>query len=149
MTRIVKITEADRQDYITMARDFYSGPGVLHSVKDDIIIRTFDEIVRSDEYLAGYMFKDEKEENLGYAVLSFSFSPEVGGKSIFIEEIYVRPEYRGKGIGHLFLDYTDSLLTGEVRRLRLEAVDTNEGAISLYERYGFKRLDYMQMTKDI
>ncbi|MBR5515960.1 MAG: GNAT family N-acetyltransferase [Clostridia bacterium] len=142
-----KFEEKDREIFMIMANDFYSGPGVLHKVDPKVLERTFDEMISQSPFLEGYIF--ENEENIvGYAELSYSFAPEVGGRSIFIEEIFVCEEYRGKGIGHEFLDFAVSLVKDDVRRIRLEATRTNEKAVALYRKFGFEELDYMQMVID-
>lgn len=147
MIEICKIKKEDSQDFIRMATEFYSGPGVLHAVDPKVIQRTLDEILRDSPFLEGFIFKKEGKA-VGFAELSYSFAPEVGGKSIFIEEIFVDAEHRGQGIGHMFLDFCTSLVKGDVRRIRLEATRSNEKAIALYRSYGFKELDYMQMVID-
>ncbi|MBR6513756.1 MAG: GNAT family N-acetyltransferase [Clostridia bacterium] len=147
MTEIRKLTKKDSADFLRMAKEFYSGPGVLHEVDPAVIQRTLDEMLSDSPFLEGYIFEKEGKV-VGYAELSFSFSPEVGGRYIFIEEIFVDEPYRGQGIGHEFLDYCVSLVKGETRRLRLEATRSNEKAIALYRSYGFEELDYMQMVID-
>lgn len=142
-----KIEERDRAIFMEMGNEFYSGPGVLHKVDPKVLERTFDEMVSESPFLEGFIFESEGEI-VGYAELSYSFAPEVGGKSIFVEEIFVCEEYRGRGIGHEFLEYVTSLVQGDIRRVRLEATRTNEKAIALYRKFGFKELDYMQMVVD-
>ena len=147
MVLIRKIEERDSAEFIRMANEFYSGPGVLHKVDPMVIKRTLDEMLADSPFLEGFIFEKEGKV-IGYAELSYSFAPEVGGRSIFIEEIFVDEGYRGMGIGHQFLDYCVSLVQGETRRIRLEATRSNEKAIALYRSYGFTELDYMQMVID-
>lgn len=142
-----KMEEKDRAKFMIMGDEFYSGPGVLHKVDPKVLERTFDEMVSNSPFLEGIIF-ELNGEIVGYAELSYSFAPEVGGKSIFIEEIFVVEKYRNQGIGHEFLEYVTSLVDGDVRRVRLEATATNEKAIALYKKFGFKVLDYMQMVID-
>lgn len=147
MITIRKIEERDSEEFLEMAKEFYSGPGVLHQVDPLVIKRTLEEMLSESPFLSGFIF-EEGGQTVGYAELSYSFAPEVGGRSIFIEEIFVKEDYRGKGIGHKFLDYCLTLVSGDTRRIRLEATRTNKKAIALYESYGFCELDYMQMVVD-
>lgn len=147
MIEIRKIKKEDSESFIRMATEFYSGPGVLHEVDPMVIKRTLDEMLSDSPFLEGFIFEAEGK-TVGYAELSYSFAPEVGGKSIFIEEIFVDAEYRSQGIGHKFLDFCVSLVKGDTRRIRLEATRSNEKAIALYRSYGFEELDYMQMVID-
>ncbi|MBQ3183619.1 MAG: GNAT family N-acetyltransferase [Clostridia bacterium] len=147
MIEIRKLEARDSEDFLRMATEFYSGPGVLHEVDPMVIKRTLDEMLSGGPFLEGYIFEKEGK-TVGYAELSYSFAPEVGGRSIFIEEIFVDEPYRGQGIGHEFLDFCVSLVCGETRRVRLEATRSNKKAIALYRSYGFEELDYMQMVID-
>ena len=147
MIKIRKLEKKDSEVFLRMAKEFYSGPGVLHEVDPIVIKRTLDEMLSDSPFLEGFIFENDTEV-VGYAELSYSFAPEVGGRSIFIEEIFVDEAYRGQGIGHKFLDYCISLVQGETRRIRLEATRSNEKAIALYRSYGFRELDYMQMVVD-
>ncbi len=147
MIEIRKIKKEDSESFIRMASEFYSGPGVLHEVDPMVIKRTLDEMLSDSPFLEGFIFEKDGK-TVGYAELSYSFAPEVGGKSIFIEEIFVDAEHRGQGIGHKFLDWCVSLVKGDTRRIRLEATRSNEKAIALYRSYGFEELCYMQMVVD-
>ena len=139
-----KIEAADHQTFIQYCRDFYSSPAVLHKVPDSVFEATFAELMRGDEYLEGYIFTDNGE-NLGYALLSKSFSPEVGGRLILVEEIYILEAARGKGIASEFFAYLDRR---GAKRIRLEYEHSNTGAVRLYKRLGFSELPYGQMVKD-
>ena len=147
MIEIRKIKPEDSEDFIRMATEFYSGPGVLHAVDPAVVQRTLDEMLSDSPFLEGFIFEKEGK-TVGYAELSYSFAPEVGGRSVFIEEIFVEEQHRGQGIGHKFLDFCVSLVQGETRRIRLEATRSNEKAIALYKSYGFEVLDYLQMVID-
>jgi len=142
-----RIEEKDRETFLVMANEFYSGPGVLHKVDPRVLERTFDEMVKDSPFLEGYIFEWE-DKIVGYAELSYSFAPEVGGRSIFIEEIFICEEYRNRGFGHKFLEFAVGLVKGDTRRIRLEATRSNEKAIALYRSFGFEELDYMQMVVD-
>ncbi len=74
---------------------------------------------------------------VGYVVLTLGFSIEAGGCEGCIDELYLVPEVRGRGLGRRVL----ALLEGEaarlgVRRLFLE-VEHGNRAIALYRRAGF------------
>lgn len=147
MIQIRKLEKRDSEEFLSMAKEFYSGPGVLHEVDPAVLQRTLDEMLSDSPFLSGFIFEKEGK-TAGYAELSYSFAPEVGGRYIFIEEIFVKKEYRRMGIAHKFLDYCLSLVQGDTKRLRLEVTRSNKKAISLYQSYGFEVLDYMQMVVD-
>ena len=82
----------------------------------------------------------------GFALLSKTFSQEAGGLSVTIEEIYLEPAYRGKGMGTGFFEFLKREIPA--MRFRIEVEDDNAGAKRLYERMGFELLPYLQMVID-
>lgn len=140
-----KITEADREMYYRYADIFYHTDVVNAPVPTENYRVTFDEMMRSDTYVTGYIFEDGGEP-CGFVLLSRTFSQEAGGLSVTIEEIYIDPEHRSKGLATEFFEWLKS--DKSIMRLRLEVEDHNKGAMRLYERMGFELLPYLQMVID-
>lgn len=83
----------------------------------------------------------------GYLYITLCYSAEVGGRCVFLEEIYLLPEFRGKGLGLDILNWIEQSYPG-ARRLRLEVNHVNQGAVHLYEKAGYTYLRYEQMIID-
>lgn len=143
-----KITKDDKELYLELAREFYHSPAVLHPVPEENLLKTFDELMRSDEY-AECWFLEEGEKTAGFALIAKTFSQEAGGVVCWIEEIFIRPEFRNKGIGSAFFKEFERLMPEGTRRLRLEIEPDNEKAAELYKRIGFTYLPYLQMVKEL
>lgn len=145
---IRKIGKEDKLVYLDMAKYFYSSDAVYHNVPELHMINTFDELMRSDSYVTGYIM--EYESNIaGYALLAKTYSQEAGGMVLWIDELYVKAEYRCCGLGHEFFSYLESNLCDNVKRIRLEVEASNRKAISLYKSIEFEDLPYSQMIKDL
>jgi ribosomal protein S18 acetylase RimI-like enzyme len=145
---IRKIKTEDKLFYLDMAKSFYSSKAVDHNIPEKYIINTFNELMQSDNYAEGYIM--EQEGNIaGYALLAKTFSQEAGGITLWIDELYVMPEYRSCGLGHEFFSYLKNNLCDNVKRIRLEVEDSNKKAILLYKEMGFENLPYSQMIKDL
>ena len=142
-----KITLSDRENYLKMAENFYSSQAVLHSVPQKHLLATFDELMRSDNYVKGYIFENNRIIT-GYALLAKSFSQEAGGFVLWIDELYVKPEFRSRGIGHDFFKFLNNNVKN-INRIRLEVEKYNKNAVSLYKKMGFTFLKYDQMIKDL
>ncbi len=140
-----KVKEGDRELYLTFMNEFYHSDAVLHPTDKALHVNTWNELMRSEEYLICYLFELEGEV-VGYGLLSKSFSPEVGGTIIWVEEIYIREQFRNKGIGSEFLRIIEK--EHPCSRLRLEVEPDNKKATLLYKRHGYDVLPYMQMVKD-
>lgn len=137
----------DKQEVLSMVKDFYSGPGVIHKIPVENFEKAYDGMVNKTPYLRGYcIIKDGKIA--GYIHLSFSYSCEAGGIVVWIEELYIKPEYRGCGLGSEALEFVKNKYSGKAARIRLEVSPENGGAKKLYKKHGFSPLDYHQMINE-
>lgn len=141
-----ELIPSDRQEFLAMAKEFYSGPGVLHSIPDEHFNATFELSLKGSPFLKSYLIEAEGEA-VGYLLCSFTYSNEAGGMVALLEELYLRPSCRGKGYGSEVIRQIVDLFP-EVRRFRLEVTHQNEGAIRLYEKLGFEPFDYLQMVME-
>ena len=142
---IRKAAEGDKETYIEMAREFYDSPAVAHKVPDAYFGRTFDEAMRSDEYVGLYMLTDGGAI-CGYALTARTFTQEAGGTVLWLEELYLRPAHRSKGLGREFFAFMEREMPAA--RYRLEVEPDNGRAKALYARLGYKILPYEQMYKE-
>lgn len=98
-----KITQHDKTLYLTLAQQFYHSDAVLHPVATENLIASFEEMMRSACYLEGY-FIEYGQETAGFALIAKTFSQEVGGMVIWIEELFILPQYRCAGLGRTFFE---------------------------------------------
>lgn len=138
----------DRKLYVEMASEFYHSPAVLHPVPDAFFERTADEALASDAYAQIYILECDGR-SAGYGLTAKTFSQEAGGYVIWLEELYIREEYRSRGLGSEFFAYVEKKYEGRAARFRLEVEEDNVRAVSLYKRLGYETLDYVQMIKEI
>ncbi len=88
---------------------------------------------------------------VGYVALSFGWSIEYGGLDGFIDEIYIRPRVRGRGIGSEVLIALPRALSGSgLKTLHLEVHRENHRARKLYSKLRFEaRETYTLMSKTL
>lgn len=141
---IRKMTSADKDIFIEMSREFYHSPAVLNDIDEKNHFAAFDELMRSDVYLEGYIL-ELFSETAGYALLNKMYSREAGGMVVWIEELYVRPKFQGCGAGSAFFGYLEKNVPAA--RYRLEVESDNFRAKALYGRMGYDILPYEQMYK--
>lgn len=86
---------------------------------------------------------------IGYVVVTFGWSLEFGGLDGFVDEIYIRPGVRGRGIASETLQSLPRALAGAgLKALHLEVDRKADNVQRLYARAGFSpRPDYMLMTR--
>ncbi|MGF1537389.1 MAG: GNAT family N-acetyltransferase [Elainellaceae cyanobacterium] len=84
---------------------------------------------------------------VGYAVLTFGFSLEYGGRDAILDELYIRPEHQRQGLGTAAIARLEKVCLEEgIQALHLE-VERGSRAVQLYKRVGFKAHERDFMTK--
>ncbi|TKZ20716.1 GNAT family N-acetyltransferase [Shimia litoralis] len=88
---------------------------------------------------------------VGYVVITFGWSVEFGGMDAFVDELFIRPAVRGRGMGSdVMLALPRALSEAGVRAFHLEVDRDDEKAQRLYQRAGFSaRERYMLMTRKL
>ncbi len=143
---IRRLTHDDRETYIEFAKKFYSTEAVMAKIPERHFEVTFQELMRSEVYAECFLLVDGDQPK-GYALIAKTFSQEAGGLVVWIEELYVEPDARSKGLGSEFFEFLEANIPA--KRYRLEVEPENGGAVRLYRRFGFKEMPYGQMYKDI
>jgi ribosomal protein S18 acetylase RimI-like enzyme len=83
-----------------------------------------------------------QDENIGYIVLTLHYRLESRGISASIDELFIREESRGMGIGRLAMNFLkDTCRELGVVTIQLEVKNDNPEAAALYEKVGFEKLD--------
>ena len=76
---------------------------------------------------------------VGYVVICFGYSLEWLGRDAFVDELYLREEYRGRGWGEKTMAFIEEAARElGVRVLHLEVMKGNDGAMHLYRKLGFQ-----------
>ncbi len=104
------------------------------------------EVIATEEILTEWLFKKNKaevligEENgipIGFALFFHNFSTFLGRSGIYLEDLYVRPEVRGKGYGKAFLKRLAALAVERgCGRLEWWCLDWNKPSIDFYLSMG-------------
>jgi GNAT superfamily N-acetyltransferase len=78
----------------------------------------------------------------GFALWFYSFSTFRGRHGIFVEDLFVRPKYRGRGYGRALLARAAKRCVAEnLARLEWSVLDWNEPAIGFYQAQGAQMMD--------
>ena len=90
---------------------------------------------------AQVFFAELKEQKVGFAIFYTNFSTFLGKPGLYLEDLYVLPEFRGKGIGKRMLGYLARLTQErEYGRLDWSVLDWNKSSIDFYDSIGAKAL---------
>jgi ribosomal protein S18 acetylase RimI-like enzyme len=105
-------------------------------------------LLEGSPYGAAYLV-GPKSAPIGYIIVTFGWSVEFGGMEGFVDEMYVRPGVRGRGVAsEVMLSLPRALAETGLKALHLEVDREDAAAQRLYEKTGFVRRDrYMLMTR--
>lgn len=145
MKSIIRVmTEKDKTEILEMMRVFYTSPAVFTNGSEEVFLSDIENCINDNPYLEGYIIEDSNGIQ-GYAMIAKSFSTEFGKPCIWIEDLYIKEEYRGLGLGNMLMEFITKKYTDCIFRLEVE--EENERAVKLYEKCGFTVLPYMEMKK--
>ncbi len=144
LVTVRKMEYLDTDAVIDMMRVFYTSDAVSTNGSEEIYRADVEGCVGNCPYLVGYVF-EEDGEMAGYGMLAKGFSTEFGRPCIWVEDIYIKDRYRGRGIAAEFLSLVERDHPGHI--LRLEVEEENSHAVHVYEKFGFTRLGYTEMIK--
>jgi GNAT superfamily N-acetyltransferase len=101
-----------------------------------------------DQSLGRLLLFEHSSELIGYMVLGFAFSLEFHGRDCFIDEFYVKPQWRQQGIGQAAVNFAiQTCRELGIKALHLEADHFNVRGHEFYKRLGFKDHDRHLMTR--
>lgn len=109
------------------------------------------EVVANEEILTEWLFAKKKAEVLigecgrqpvGYALFFHNFSTFLGRAGIYLEDLYVRPEYRGRGYGKAFFRKLAQITVERgCGRLEWWCLDWNQPSIDFYLSLGAEPME--------
>lgn len=75
---------------------------------------------------------------VGYAIIVLFWSNEHGGTVAILDELLIKQDWRGRGVGSAFLVHLAATAADGVKGVLLEVAPDNAGAMALYLRHGFR-----------
>jgi ribosomal protein S18 acetylase RimI-like enzyme len=103
--------------------------------------------VVTDDRLGHVWLIQAENDDVGYVVVTFSYSMEFGGRNAFLDDLFIRAAFRGAGLGTAALKEVRAFCADrDVRALHLETGRDNVAAQALYRSAGFKVTDRQLLT---
>jgi GNAT superfamily N-acetyltransferase len=124
--------------------------------------RAPNEVIATEKDLAEVLFGEkptaevllafENEQAVGFAVFFYNFSTWLGRPGLYLEDLFVRPEDRGKGYGRaLLIELAKIARDRRCGRMEWAVLDWNGPAIQFYRKLGAKPMDewtVFRLTRD-
>ena len=142
---IRKMQLEDKKEILAMMEEFYSSNAVATNGSNEIFETDFENCINDYQYLEGFVFY-QNEKILGYAMSAKSFSTEFAKRCIYLEDLFIKKEFRGQGIITEFLRYLENIYVNSI--FKLEVDKCNIDAIEVYKKRGFIPLSYIEMKKE-
>src|SRR6266436_5212793 len=120
------------------------------------------EVTATEEQLVDVLFGEkpaaevllafERDTPVGFAVFFYNFSTWLGRPGLYLEDLFVKPEKRGKGYGRaLLVDLAKIARDRACGRMEWAVLNWNESAIKFYRALGAKPMDewtVFRLTRD-
>jgi ribosomal protein S18 acetylase RimI-like enzyme len=143
--RFVRAEVSDLADLLAMMRAFYAIDAYPF---DEGIARSAASRLIGDPALGGIWLIHSAGRLAGYVVLTLGYSLEFHGRDAFVDELFVLPEHRHRGIGTRALRFVEEQCHAlGVQALHLEVERHNTAAQQLYRRMGFRDHDRYLLTR--
>ncbi len=137
----------DKDNFLSMSEIFYGSEAALHDFDSAAQERNFEASLSGALPVRCLMLEEADGTILGYAVVCRSWSSELGGPMILAEELYLKPEARGRGLAGEYFRWLFQEYEGQAAGFRLEVAPANARVTELYKKQGFEPLEYIQMIK--
>ncbi len=116
-------------EYEKMSKDVTATEELL---KENLFVKKLAEVV----------IAEEDNIPVGFALFFHNFSTFLGKGGIYLEDLYVKPNMRNKGIGKILLKYLANLaVERDCGRLEWSCLDWNEPSIAFYKERGATPMD--------
>lgn len=142
--KIRNIEKHDKDYIVDMMRRFYASPAVNSNGSEEIFENDVNMCIEDNSYLEGFVVENESEI-IGYTMIAKSFSTEFGKMCIWIEDLYLKDNYRKMGIGKKIMEFISNNYKDCIFKLEVEK--ENQNAFKLYKKNGFEILPYLEMIK--
>ena len=137
------IRSAAREDVSTIL-DFVRALAVYER-EPEAVVATEEDLLRDgfgEQPYYSCLIAEEDEKPAGFAFYFFDYSTWLGRPGLYLEDIFVHPEFRGKGIGKALLQRVAAIAVEKgCARMKWEVLDWNQPAIDFYAAMGAEFLD--------
>jgi GNAT superfamily N-acetyltransferase len=138
--RIRPATPADVPIILELIRDlatYERAPSEVSATEEKLL-----QVLFGEKPVAEVLLASEDEAPVGFAVFFYNFSTWLGRPGLYLEDLFIRPEHRGKGYGRaLLVDLAKIARDRGCGRMEWAVLDWNEPAIEFYKKLGACPLD--------
>lgn len=142
----IRIRNAEVADYeiiIELFREFS-----VYQKLPERMSNTLEKMLEEKEYFHCFVAETEEKEIIGYASWFFTYYTW-SGKGIYLDDLYVKPGFRGQGVGTFLMDKVISFAReSKCHKVRWQVSHWNAPAIAFYEKLGAE-IDDLEKNCDL
>lgn len=128
---IDKIQESDFEELVFLFAEFAAFEKLPERMTNSL-----EQMKQEKDIIQGFIARDEYGDVAGYTVCFFTYFTWVG-KSLYMDDLYVREKYRGLGVGSMLINKVIELGKSEkCNKVRWQVANWNAPAIKFYEKLG-------------
>jgi GNAT superfamily N-acetyltransferase len=132
--------ESDVELVLGLVRGLAEFEKLAHEMAADA--ETLRRSLFADRRVAEVVIAEYGGASAGFALFFHNFSTFLGKPGIYLEDLFIKPEFRGKGIGREMLAFLAKLaVERDCGRLEWAVLDWNRRAIDFYKRLGARPMD--------
>jgi GNAT superfamily N-acetyltransferase len=133
-------TASDTRLILELIKELASYEKLAHEVVADE--STLHASLFSENSNAHALIAEEDSKPIGFALYFYNFSTFLGRKGLYLEDLYIRPDYRGRGYGRQVLRYlAKQAVVENCGRMEWWVLDWNEPSIHFYKSLGAVPMD--------
>jgi len=143
MSEVVSVRPADEHD-VPVILEFIRGLAKYEHLEHEVVATeaTLRESLFGPHPYAEVVFACIEGEPVGFALFFHNFSTFIGRPGIYLEDLFVRPEARGRGVGRRLLQWlAATAVSRNCGRLEWSVLDWNEPSIRFYRGLGAVPMD--------
>ena len=129
--RITPIAESHFEAILALMREF-----AIFERQEEKMTNSLAQMQAEKDCFKGLIALNEQGEAIAYMMYYFVYL-SWSGKSLYLEDIYIKPGYRGQGIGKRFMQhFLDTAKESGCKRVRWQVSEWNEPAVAFYKSLG-------------
>ena len=129
--KIRPIAKADYKELISMFNEF-----ATFQKMPEKMVNSVEQMTDESDYLNGFVVENDSGELIGYATYFYAYFTWIG-KSLYMDDLYVKPDYRRQGLGQNLIDSVISKAKlDKCKKVRWQVSKWNQNAIDFYKSLG-------------
>lgn len=142
-TNVARIVEDDFEELINLFKEFALFEKQPHKMTNSV-----EQMTKEKAFIDGFTIKDENHNIMGYVTFFVAYYTW-SGKSLYMDDLYIRPQYRGLGFGSTLINQVIAFAKeNECNKMRWQVSNWNNPAIKFYKSLG-AQIDNVENNCDL